>query len=344
LPGATNAWLRLTNLQVSDAGNYLVVVTNALGAVTSKNASLFVAPGPVGLGPALSASNLIWTCGGDAPWFEETNTTHDGVAAAQSGRIGDSQQSSVQTAVAGPGVLSFWWKVSSEQWFDYLTFAINGSVQAAISGEIDWQSEQFDIPAGLSTLSWTYAKDPTLSVGLDSGWLDRVDFVTNPPAITVQPLSQVLWMGTNTYMTVGASGAPALSYQWYKDGTNLAGATWWSYFITNATRRDSGEYWATVSNPGGTTTSSNAQILVRVPQTIGSPTWSPQGGFTLLSRDADGSRLSSADLAGFSAQVSRDLVDWTSLSNVLSVTNGGLMLVDPRATNGPRGFYRVLEY
>jgi alpha-tubulin suppressor-like RCC1 family protein len=44
LPSATNTWFALPNLQPSQAGLYSVVVSNALGSVTSRDASLGVAP------------------------------------------------------------------------------------------------------------------------------------------------------------------------------------------------------------------------------------------------------------------------------------------------------------
>ena len=40
--GATNAILTLTNVQLTNAGNYSVVVTNVVGSVTSSNAVLTV--------------------------------------------------------------------------------------------------------------------------------------------------------------------------------------------------------------------------------------------------------------------------------------------------------------
>src|SRR5262249_30888387 len=73
LPGATNAWLRLNNLQASDAGNYCVTVSNSFGGVTSRVAalSLFV---PVSSG--LDAPGLTWTASGNAAWFTQTSVTH----------------------------------------------------------------------------------------------------------------------------------------------------------------------------------------------------------------------------------------------------------------------------
>ena len=47
IDNATNATLTLTNVQLTQAGNYAVVVTNVLGSATSSNAILTVYPVPV---------------------------------------------------------------------------------------------------------------------------------------------------------------------------------------------------------------------------------------------------------------------------------------------------------
>jgi hypothetical protein len=49
LPGATNASVLLTNLQLTDAGSYQVVISNAYGSVTSNPAILTVNPAGVSL-------------------------------------------------------------------------------------------------------------------------------------------------------------------------------------------------------------------------------------------------------------------------------------------------------
>ncbi|HWI58759.1 MAG TPA: immunoglobulin domain-containing protein, partial [Bacillota bacterium] len=60
LPGATNAWLAISNVQPANAGNYTVVLTTPLGAVTSQVATLTVVPSPplFTLQP-LSQSNIL---------------------------------------------------------------------------------------------------------------------------------------------------------------------------------------------------------------------------------------------------------------------------------------------
>ncbi|PYL00205.1 MAG: hypothetical protein DME19_05920 [Verrucomicrobia bacterium] len=76
--------------------------------------ALFAVSAPDALPEALDATNLSWSTGGDASFFDETLVTHDGVDAAQSPPLGPNQQSWFQTTVNGPGPLSFWWKSSGE--------------------------------------------------------------------------------------------------------------------------------------------------------------------------------------------------------------------------------------
>lgn len=128
------------------------------------------------LGEALNIPGINVTTTGNANWFPESSTTHDGSSAAQSGDIADSQTSSMQFTVTGPGTLSFWWKVSSESSYDYLKFYIDDLVQnSGISGTVDWtQVSGIDIPSGTHTLRWTYSKDGSMSSGSDTGWVDQI--------------------------------------------------------------------------------------------------------------------------------------------------------------------------
>ncbi len=118
-----------------------------------------------------------WTTGASAAWSAQTVTTHDLQDAAASGTIGDLQESWIQTTVQGPGVLSFWWKVSSEADYDWLALYVDDQYAGrAISGEEDWRQEFVFVPAGSHTLTWSYSKDDYVSAGADAGWLDQVSF------------------------------------------------------------------------------------------------------------------------------------------------------------------------
>ena len=98
--------------------------------------------------------------------------------------------------------------------------------------------------------------------------------VLSPPSITSQPASHTLNPGIGTVLAVGATGSPALNYQWVLNGSSIASATNSTYRIQNAQASQAGSYWAVVSNNYGTVTSAVATIIVRLPPSI---TVQPQG-------------------------------------------------------------------
>ena len=126
---------------------------------------------------AVNAPLLNWATSGDAAWFPEMVTTHDGIAAGHSGDIGDHQSSTLTATVNGPGTLAYWWRVSSE-YSDPLIFLVDGVEQARISGEVGWTNLVFNVTNGTHTLSWRYQKDGSSALGADAGWLDQVSFTS----------------------------------------------------------------------------------------------------------------------------------------------------------------------
>ena len=188
LPGATSADLTITSARGRDTGSYRMLVTNALGTATSSPAKLNI-PFSTNLAVALNATDLVWTNSTPgAPWFAQIQETHDDEAAAQSGHITHGQQSELQTTVIGPGTLTFWWKVSSEEGYDRLWFNVDvmSSIRA-ISGETDWQQRSMPIPTGAHVVRWVYSKDATVSAGQDAGWVDEVVFTPSTPLALSAP-------------------------------------------------------------------------------------------------------------------------------------------------------------
>lgn len=85
------------------------------------------------------------------------------------------------------------------------------------------------------------------------------------PFILIQPQGQTMPSGGNVGFTVFKAGIAPTSYQWRFRGTNIAGGTSSSLNLTNVQASDAGNYTVVLSNSGGTITSSNAFLDVRVP-------------------------------------------------------------------------------
>jgi uncharacterized repeat protein (TIGR01451 family) len=193
----------------------------------SNNSAVSVLIPSLALSLALSqATEYFWTpwrTGGDALWGFETNVTHDGIDAAQSGAIIDSQQTWMETSIRGPGTLSFWWKVSSQAGGDFLSFRTNGVTVTNISGNVDWQQVTFSPPPGPLTLRWSYIKDGSISSGSDAGWLDQVSYSVPPFSL----ISPTLATNGNFLFTVTGTNGQQLILQ---SSTNLHQ---WTSLVTN---------------------------------------------------------------------------------------------------------------
>jgi hypothetical protein len=219
---------------------------------------------------------------GLAAWFEQSATTHDGVDAAQSGQITDSQTNWIETTVVGPGKLFFWWKVSCEEpdgevLYDFLSFSTNG-VQAvpAIAGEMDWAWHYLDIASGSQTLRWSFNKDSSVSGGLDRAWVDDVGFYPNavPPHITTNLISSLtVPVGGASQIDVSVVGSTPLSYRWRHNGANLysgghiSGAEGPTLTLSPVLSGDVGTYTLVITNLGGSVTSAPA-ILHTLDQAV----------------------------------------------------------------------------
>lgn len=85
-----------------------------------------------------------------------------------------------------------------------------------------------------------------------------------PPEFTIEPLDFEGFEEDTVTLSAMALGSPGITWQWYKDGEAIQGATSPTYSFT-AFVADSGEYTAVATNPAGSSTSRAAQVLVAYP-------------------------------------------------------------------------------
>jgi hypothetical protein len=87
-----------------------------------------------------------------------------------------------------------------------------------------------------------------------------------PPQLVGQTpsLCEVVYNSTLT-MSVVATGAPVVTYQWYLDDVLIPGATSTSYTVTPFTEDDNGSYHVVMTNPYGSTKAPDIIFETKVP-------------------------------------------------------------------------------
>lgn len=177
------------------------------------NCTAYFAFVPIPLPEALDTEGqpeLAWTTGGDAPWNGWVlPTAHFDGDAAQSAVIGDNGTSWLATTVTGPGLFTFWWRVSSEENYDYLNLYIDGEYADWLTGESGWRLGVVELGAGEHTLSWEYSKDEWGTGGEDAAWLDEVVWMPYLRGFA-------LWASQH-----GLPGDPAIVFGQDRDGDRI---------------------------------------------------------------------------------------------------------------------------
>ncbi len=121
----------------------------------------------------------------------------------------------------------------------------------------------FPVSEGIHLGLGVYARasrDFTMSQ-FDGVKIYRKSLVIQPPVITGQPQSVSTMEGSPVSFAVEATGAN-LTYTWYKDDVELPDSDSPSYTIGSVTYADEGSYTVTVSNEGGSVTSTPAVLVI----------------------------------------------------------------------------------
>jgi hypothetical protein len=168
----------------------------------------------------------------------------------------DSTDSSTVSAVTGPSVTS----QPASVVIATGTNAVLSVVASATSPAYQWYKDGTVVAdATAATFTATAAGTYYVVVTDASGSVTSANAtvtVTDAPSIGAQPVSATILSGASQTLTVEALG-PGLSYQWYRDGSAVSGATIPAYAAA-----DAGSYTVVVTNAAGTVTSSAATITV----------------------------------------------------------------------------------
>ena len=181
-----------------------------------------------------------WRFTGTRDWEIETDLAHQGAYSARSGKITHNQTSSmyIELRIVDSGEISFFRRTSTEAYGDYLMFFINDVKMGEWSGGGNWSKVSFPVDPGTHTFRWTYAKNESISSGIDAVWIDLIEF---PPitSITTKPIIYTdidrLEFGT---LSSGESATQAFLLRNFGDST-LEGVITLpdGYFFDNASER-----------------------------------------------------------------------------------------------------------
>jgi hypothetical protein len=110
--------------------------------------------------------------------------------------------------------------------------------------------------------SYTVVASNSAGIATSNDATLAVNPVAVAPAFTTQPASQIITAGNPVTFSAAASGTPAPTYQWQKDGVNISGATNSSYPIASVASGDAGNYTVVATNSAGSVTSNPATLTV----------------------------------------------------------------------------------
>ncbi len=158
------------------------------------------------------------------------------------------------------------------QWLDQTGTPINGATGTTLTlTNVQYPQNGFTYSIVASNTVGSVTNSATLTVLV-------------PPTITSQPVSLVVTSTQSASFTVGASGAPALAYQWYKNSNAIpvgvnSTANSATLAIANAAPGDMGTYFVTITNQVGSTNSASVTLTVNS-TTISVTAMSPANGAT----------------------------------------------------------------
>lgn len=243
--GATAASLALSPVTLADAGTYTVEATNSAGTTLSNEAVLIVVPAPST--PGVASAPVITS--------QPVSVTAPALSTA----------TFAVTASGNPAPLFQWLKNG---------VPIAGWTQASLVLEGISANDVASYSVVVTNVNGTVTSNPAaLTIGA-AGTTVTPPLTAGAPTIETQPIAVTALPLSTAVFSVKASGNPAPSYQWMRNGTPISGWTNATLRLEGVSANDVGTYQVVVANSLGSVTSEPVALTLTssiVPVSVGAP-------------------------------------------------------------------------
>ena len=373
IPGATDATLVVKGVQPEAGGSYTVVVSNAVGIMTSESAVLMVVVPPTIGSQPLSRSVVAgadvtfqviasgseplsyqWQRDGeDIPGAMESALLLAGVQAEAAGSYtvvvsnaagSVTSESAVLTVIVAPaiGIQPMSQTVVAG---DKVVLFVTASGSEPLSYQ--WQLNGEDIPVAANDnlvgvgVQPEFAGSYTVVVSNAAGSVTSESAILTvivAPTIGSQPQSQSVVVGADVTFQVIAAGSEPLSYQWRFNKEDIPGATNAALVVDGVQPEEEGDYSVVVSNTGGSVTSAGAQLTIEA-VTVSRPQIDriefDGNMFTIVFE----LQANVGVVVEYSESLSAGI--WMSLTTIAATPNSETMIVHDSVSTSKSRFYRL---
>jgi len=184
----------------------------------------------VAVGEALGQPGLEWSADS---WRVGQDEDAAGGYYLFTDEVQDDAMAGVATVIDGPVKLAFDWRVSSEEYCDFLDLVVDGEIVQWLSGETDFEHVEITLTNGTHSVAWIYSKDGSGSTGADLAWLRDVTLTSETSGTSVP----VPYAWLDKYPTIMAANNydydKAVVSQTHKVGSTAANPSYvWQDFVT----------------------------------------------------------------------------------------------------------------
>ncbi|WMJ73973.1 endo-1,4-beta-xylanase [Cytophagaceae bacterium ABcell3] len=282
IEGATDATYTVTEAAVSDAGTYHVVVSNENGDTQSASVEATIVQGIDCNGDEGGTAYIddCDVCAGGNTGIEPGFTCAEPTVEVVSSDINveEGEDFTLEVSVSGPGENTYQWFKDGEP----IEGAIESTYTVPSASGSDAGSYHVVVTNdnGATTsdpIQVSIASAPEVDCNGDENGTAEYDecdvcaggntgiepgFTCAEPTVEVISSDINVEEGEDFTLEVSVSGPGENTYQWFKDGEPIEGATESTFTVPSASGSDAGSYYVVVTNDNGATTSDPIQVSI----------------------------------------------------------------------------------